>query len=587
MIHLSLILSGNPANRYDTDKPMLSIGRSANNDIHVPADNASSQHAQICLIDGGWIFRDLKSTNGSMVVRGGKRYLINREPREMLLQPGDQICLASSDNLLVVEAIDAAVEFDSDGFEQTILAEQEAKQPAEIETSLSDDFEALRTTVELARELSSMESVDEIAELACRLSLKAFPKARHALFLQPAEGRYVVKATRTAITDDDPSTSTLTASPQLIGRCLNERKGFLFLFEQDRMQAIATRVVQSETVDPGSGMQDKVVLCCPLLHQDHCRGFLEIVAPLDEANRSSLTRRDLALATLMGHLLAARLNDLAQLVERLKLTRKATTGFMAAMVGHCFKNMLVVPMMMTKTLPMCVKQGQMNEVEWMLARNGVNIQYLNILSNEFASASKDPTEGFGAVSLGNLLGEVAELINQMAPEKVEAVVNVPNDFPQVVCHPQGLKRLLMNLTLNAVDAIFGQSGRAEKGCIEMRVENHADDETFVLSVRDNGPGMPEEILVRLRGIHDRVQASADALGELQEIAEEVRSTKEHGLKEHYGLGFLFICLTICQHQGGLQIEAAPGVGTLFTLELPRQGPAVLKGKQAPSVHDTN
>ena len=50
------------------------------------------------------------------------------------------------------------------------------------------------------------------------------------------------------------------ASPQMIGRCLKERKGYLFLFEHDRMQAIGTRIVQSEEIESGEGLRDKVVL---------------------------------------------------------------------------------------------------------------------------------------------------------------------------------------------------------------------------------------------------------------------------------------------------------------------------------------
>jgi signal transduction histidine kinase len=584
MIHLSLILSGKAVSHYDTDKPVLSIGRVPSNDIQTPADNVSSQHGQICRTEEGWVYRDLKSTNGSLIVRGAKRYLIDREPREMSLEAGDRICLASGDNVLLVEAIDAGIEFDDELFEQTILAEQDSKQSEELETSLGEDFQALRSTVELARALATLDSVRAIADQTCRLSLKAFPKARRVFFLRPRDKGFTIEVTLSRDEADEPSSSTLCMSPRLIDRCLNERKGYLFLFEQNQMQAIATRVIQAEAIEPNAAHNDRVVLCCPLFHQEQCLGFLEVEAALEGSQRSSLTRRDLALATLMGLLVAARLHDLEQQVERLKLARKATAGFLAATVGHCFKNLLFVPMSIGKMLPLCVRQGQMEEVEWMLARNGVNIRYLDILSNEFAAASKDPAEGFEKCDLAALLGEVAEIINQIGPEKIEATVDVPKDFGEVVCHPAALKRLLMNLALNAVDAIFGLK-KGEKGRIALELRNQPGGEYCLLTVRDNGPGIPQDILGNLREIFEQVQASADALSELQQIAERVRSTKEQGFKEHYGLGFLFVCQTVQQHQGDLAIEAKAGEGTTFSINLPRQGPDLLRTKQVQTISD--
>jgi signal transduction histidine kinase len=221
----------------------------------------------------------------------------------------------------------------------------------------------------------------------------------------------------------------------------------------------------------------------------------------------------------------------------------------------------------------------MEEVKWMLARNSVNIRYLDILSNEFAAASKDPTQGFEPCSLDALLEEVANLMNQIAPEKVEASLSLPPSMPRLVCHGGALRRLLMNLTLNAVDAFFGGSV-TEKGRIDLIAGFDEDKEEFRITVRDNGPGIPENILGNLRRIFEQVQASADALGEIQNIAEQVRSTKDQGFKEHYGLGFLFVCQTVNAHQGQLEINSAPGKGARFDIIIPRRTAATSPGTVA-------
>ncbi|MBI4541406.1 MAG: FHA domain-containing protein [Gemmatimonadetes bacterium] len=47
--------------------PVVNIGRAEYNDIVVPDDSVSSQHAKLTRREGIWILTDLESTNGTMV----------------------------------------------------------------------------------------------------------------------------------------------------------------------------------------------------------------------------------------------------------------------------------------------------------------------------------------------------------------------------------------------------------------------------------------------------------------------------------------------------------------------------------------
>jgi signal transduction histidine kinase len=572
MIRLAIQLPNHQMSAFDWTKPVLTMGRAQNNDVVFAAENVSGQHAQILQDGGRYLFRDLRSTNGSILVRRNKKCLLKDDQLEIALEPGDRLFLASMEHVIAVEAIEADSVLEDEMYEKTILAEENAR-PVDLEISLGDDYEALRSAVRLARELAGLESLHDVAELACQSCMRAYYKARRTLFLVPKWGGFEVEFVCGETGAGTDTASTLLKSQILLDRCLTEHKGFLFLFEKNRMQAIATMAMPAESVDaPGMG-QDRVILCCPLFQHDRCYGFLEVEAPLGSPDRHSLTRRDLSLATLMGHLISSRLHDLENQRARLKLARKATAGYLSATVGHCFKNLLFVPMSLSKMLPICLAQGKMDEVQWMLARNNVNIRYLDILSNEFAAASKDPSEGFEPIFIERILEEVALLINQIDPERVEARLMLPpHPMPRVECHGAALRRLFMNLTLNAVDAFLSvnQTGKqAAKGLIELRAEYDEPKAEASLTVHDNGPGIPEAILESLREIYGQVQESADALGDLQNIAERVHSTKDQGFKEHYGLGFLFVCQTVRQHQGRMEVESAPGQGTRFTITIPR------------------
>ena len=570
MIRLKVKYPDGNVDQRDWNETLVTIGRSNDNNIVFPADNISGHHAQIRLDEGHYNFRDLRSTNGSMVVRGEKSYLLKNDHLEMLLEPGDSISLASFDHGIDIEATDLSMEDDEPSTEldqRTILAEAHVR-ASDLETSLGEDYEALRCAVRLARELGKPRTIHEIAVLTCDTYLNAFPMSDRATFLQPCGEQFRVTYTERRAQDSSQSSQTYIVTQSLLKRCLAERKGFLFMIEHNQMQVIATRIAPAEQLTDPSLEQDQIILCCPLMHEDRCYGFIQMEAPLEVEERHSLTRRDLTLATLMGHLVADHLHELDRQKEQLKLARKATAGFLAATVGHCFKNLLFVPMSLSKMLPLSISKGNMDEVEWMLARNGVNVRYLDILSNEFAAASKDPNEGFENLGIGTILREVAQIVNQIAPDKIEAVIDVDDELPDADCHGAGLKRLFMNLVLNSVDAVFNEA-REDKGHIRLEAAYDKDADAIQLVVGDDGPGIVPDILENLRAIFEQARKSSDALAELQDIAERVQSTKRQGFKEHYGLGFLFVCQTVVQHHGNLEIESAPGEGTAFKFTIPR------------------
>ncbi len=567
MIVFRICLPGQPPRIIQWEEPSVTLGRGSSNQIVLPLDNISTKHARITQIGNQYLLQDLGSTNGTVLWRGERPTTVERGQAGVALAPGDRICLANPDNQIIVDFVSGAEEEEEDPLGRTILAEQSTKD-GETERALGDDFEALQCTVRLAREMAGLDAVHDIATLTAATCLRAFPKARAAFFLVPQDAGWHVEAMELRQGESGSADSRLVRSQKLIDRCLAERKGFLFLFEHDRMQVMATRLMAVEKVDTQQQEAgDRVILCCPLFRQDRCHGFIEVEAPLS-SDHQSLSRRDLSLATVMAHLVAGRMYDLENQRERIKLARKATAGFLAATVGHCFKNLLFVPMSMSHMLPTCIKMGDMEQVEWMLARNSVSIRYLDILSNEFAAASKDPSEGFGWVPITDILYQVAELVGQISPDKLQIEVVVAPDLPAVWCHGHALKRLLMNLVLNAVDAIFGMPEDSPKGHVVLRAALDTHKNELCIMVQDNGPGMPKPILDNLREIFRRVQASADALSELQAIAETVQSTKNQGYKEHYGLGFLFVCQTIQQHRGRLAIDAEPGKGTRFVIAIP-------------------
>jgi len=129
------------------------------------------------------------------------------------------------------------------------------------------------------------------------------------------------------------------------------------------------------------------------------------------------------------------------------------------------------------------------------------------------------------------------LLGHELKNKVQ-VVREYGDIPLILCYPNQLNQVFMNLFLNAVQAIL------EKGII--RIQTSADDRNVYIRVCDDG-----------RGIHP---------DHLTRIFDPGFTTKGAGVGSGLGLS---ICYSIVQkHQGTIDVESKVGKGTTFTVKLP-------------------
>lgn len=67
MEHYAMLIDQSSRAKYDVDRPAISVGRSADNDIQLPSEKISRQHAVIKLEDGDFRIYDLGSANGTFV----------------------------------------------------------------------------------------------------------------------------------------------------------------------------------------------------------------------------------------------------------------------------------------------------------------------------------------------------------------------------------------------------------------------------------------------------------------------------------------------------------------------------------------
>ena len=128
---------------------------------------------------------------------------------------------------------------------------------------------------------------------------------------------------------------------------------------------------------------------------------------------------------------------------------------------------------------------------------------------------------------------------------IEVIRSHEDGLPRVIADPLLLQQALLNVLLNAEQAIGGQGGRIETHtCVRQR-----DGSRFVVvQIRDTGPGIPAAALPRL--------------------FEPFYTTKEVG--KGTGLGLAITYGIIQEHGGHIVASNHPEGGAVFTVELPAE-----------------
>lgn len=139
----------------------------------------------------------------------------------------------------------------------------------------------------------------------------------------------------------------------------------------------------------------------------------------------------------------------------------------------------------------------------------------------------------------------------VASNEYKYVAKVRTEFeelPQVVCNVGELNQVFLNLIVNAAHAIKDAGREVDSGEITIRAA--AEGDQAVISVSDNGCGVPEENLTKLY--------------------DPFFTTKEVGRGTGQGLAISH-SIVVDKHGGEISVSSEVGVGTQFTIRLPIAG----------------
>ena len=220
-----------------------------------------------------------------------------------------------------------------------------------------------------------------------------------------------------------------------------------------------------------------------------------------------------------------------------QLDRLADLGRLAASIAHEINNPLAV---IDYAMELMQRDAELSPFQKEMAeRIGQEIERLRTLTGGLLTFSSDRKGPRRLVNLNELIEELLGLLRFELQRHAVLLEIDCAELPLVAIDPSKFKQVIINLVLNAAQAMQG------KGVITLRTRFPAPDQVE-LAVNDTGPGVP----VALRS----------------QIFNPFFTTKPEG--EGTGLG-LHICSSIvAEHDGTIAIDDAPGGGASFLIRLP-------------------
>ncbi len=225
--------------------------------------------------------------------------------------------------------------------------------------------------------------------------------------------------------------------------------------------------------------------------------------------------------------------------------RLTLLGQLAGGVAHDFNNLLVVILNYAGFLEADLPDPAMKDDAQQIvhAANRASDLTRQLLAFSRRDAAK-PT----VVEIGPLIARFERLLGRNLGAHVELETAIADDLPPVLIDPGQLEQVMMNLMVNARDAM-PEGGRVTLTVAQVASGPGSDrvgQPHVVFEVADTGAGIPAEVLPR--------------------VFEPYFTTKDHG--KGTGLGLAMVHGIVQQAGGEITVESPPGRGAIFRVYLP-------------------
>jgi len=226
----------------------------------------------------------------------------------------------------------------------------------------------------------------------------------------------------------------------------------------------------------------------------------------------------------------------AALVQSEKM---AAFGQLGAGIAHEIKNPLAGILGLTQLSLRKIEQDSPLAKNLSIIEKETN-RCTTIIQNLLRFARQEKV-AFEEVEINRVVEDSMAIVeHQLEMNRVSLKKNLAPDLPLISGNANQIQQVLINLMINAQQAMEGRSGD-----VSVKTSNH-NSRYIQIQVRDTGPGIPEDLQAK--------------------IFEPFFTTKDVG--KGTGLGLSVSYGIIQDHGGDIQVKSALGKGTAFNISLP-------------------
>jgi Nif-specific regulatory protein len=303
MIHLEVKKGVSPGATLSSEGPVVRVGRAEGNDLLLTDAIVSGDHLRIDRRGDRWIVTDLRSTNGTAVVRAGARIEVAPNA-ELALEPGDVIELGKGD-----AAVHLGVGLAEESDTARVVAMRRIDELGPAATTVERDTGRLRALYEVQKRIGASTDLSEVLASVADACLELVPKATHVTLIlrdddahEATASAYVPIVTR--VRGDAQPVGPIPVARSVYRRVVSERAAIL---AADAM----TEVGHTESM---LGASIRSTIAVPLWRGEEILGVIQI------DNRQStgvFVPGDLELVAVLAHNASLAVAN-ARLVKRLR-----------------------------------------------------------------------------------------------------------------------------------------------------------------------------------------------------------------------------------------------------------------------------